>query len=203
MVGTAPNSMRVAATHVRVRISVLESEDGVREPDSKTVSSSKDRAPRFMCDEMHARLGRYLRAAGYDTAIATGGTTDRALISEAVSDGRILLTGDRHILSHKASRKTEVIILPPNGLEEPVKVLMKHFTVNWLMAPFSRCLIDNTPLKPAEDEDVQRIPMDAREFGDQISVCPECRRVYWPGTHPKRMRRKLETWQAASTDIDL
>lgn len=181
---------------------MLESEDGVREPDSKAVSSSKDRAPKFMCDEMHARLGRYLRAAGYDTAIVTAGTNDRALISEAVSDGRILLTGDRHILSHKASRETEVIILPPNGLEEPVKVLTKHCPVNWLMAPFSRCLMDNTPLKPAEHEDLQRIPKDAREIGDQITVCPECHRVYWPGSHPKRMRRKLEIWQAAAPEID-
>lgn len=181
---------------------MLESEGGVQKPDSKAVSSSKDRALRFVCDEMHARLGRYLRAAGYDTAIASGGTDDRVLISEAVSEGRVLLTGDRHILSHRASRETEVIILPPIGLEGSVNALMNHHRINWLMAPFSRCLIDNSPLKPAKDEDVQRIPMDAREFGDEISVCPECRRVYWPGSHPKRMRRKLETWQAALPEIN-
>ena len=155
-----------------------------------------------MCDEMHARLGRYLRAAGYDTVIAAPGAEDRTLISLAVSEDRILLTGDRHILSHRASRETQVIILPPNGLEGSVKVLMKSCPINWLMAPFSRCLIDNTPLRPAGDEDIERIPVDARAFGDQINVCPECRRVYWPGSHFKRMRHKLETWQAASPEID-
>lgn len=174
----------------------------MEESGNKTVSSPSQAVPRFMCDEMHARLGRYLRAAGYDTAIASAGTDDRALIAEAVSEGRVLLTGDRHILSHRSSRETEVIILPPHGLEGSVKVLMTHCPINWLMAPFSRCLIDNTPLGPAGDGDVQRIPADAREFGDQITTCPECKRVYWPGSHPKRMLRKMETWQAASPEID-
>lgn len=179
-----------------------ESEGGVQEPDNKAVSSSGEIAPGFMCDEMHARLGRYLRAAGYDTAIASAGTNDRDLISQAVSEHRILLTGDRHILSHRASRETEVIILPPNGLEGSVEVLMHCCPINWLIAPFSRCLVDNAPLRPAGDEDILRIPMDARAFGDQINVCPKCRRVYWPGSHFKRMLRKLETWQASSPEVD-
>ncbi len=179
-----------------------ESNGRAQKPDSMAVSSSEATASRFMCDEMHARLGRYLRAAGYDTAIAAGGLEDRALISQAVTEGRVLLTGDRHILSHRASRETEVIILPPNGLDGSAEALMTFLPLNWLMAPFSRCLIDNTPLRPAGDEDIRRIPVDARAFGDRINVCPECRRVYWPGSHFKRMRRKLETWQAASPEVD-
>lgn len=178
-----------------------ESEGGVQEPDNKAVSSSGETAPWFMCDEMHARLGRYLRAAGYDTAIAAPGVEDRDLISQAVSAGRILLTGDRHILSHSASREIEVIILPPEGLEKSVEVLTERHPVNWLMAPFSRCLIDNALLRPADDEDIQRIPVDARTFGDRINVCPECERVYWPGSHFRYMRSKLEAWQAASPEI--
>lgn len=181
---------------------MIESEGIVEGQDNNTVTLSEGRTLRFMCDEMHARLGRYLRAAGYDTTIAADGTDDRTMISEAVSEGRILLTGDRHILSHRASRDTQVIILPPTGLEQSVKVLTQRCRVNWLMAPFSRCLIDNTPLKLAGDKDVLRIPMDARKFGDQINVCPECQRVYWPGSHPKRVRKKLEAWQVSSPEIE-
>src|SRR5689334_350075 len=36
---------------------------------------------RLMCDEMLLRLGRWLRAAGYDTAFAAGGADDAALIA--------------------------------------------------------------------------------------------------------------------------
>ena len=42
---------------------------------------------RLLCDEMLARLGRWLRAAGYDTEIATGGASDRALTAHCAGDG--------------------------------------------------------------------------------------------------------------------
>ena len=38
-----------------------------------------------MCDEMLLRLGRWLRAAGYDTAIAEGGMEDPALIARVAN----------------------------------------------------------------------------------------------------------------------
>ena len=51
----------------------------------------------LFCDEMLARLGRWLRAAGYDTAIAEGGMPDTALIARCVTEPRVLLTRDRHL----------------------------------------------------------------------------------------------------------
>src|SRR3977135_3678526 len=52
---------------------------------------------RLYCDEMLTRLGRWLRAAGYDTAIAENGMPDAALIARCVAEDRILLTRDRHL----------------------------------------------------------------------------------------------------------
>ena len=44
---------------------------------------------RFLCDEMLAGLGRWLRIAGYDTAIASGGRRDRDLVKQAHAEQRI------------------------------------------------------------------------------------------------------------------
>jgi hypothetical protein len=53
--------------------------------------------PRFLCDEMLHGLGRWLRAAGYDTVIATRGLSDRELAARCAEERRVLLTKDRHL----------------------------------------------------------------------------------------------------------
>ena len=52
---------------------------------------------RFLCDEMLHGLGRWLRAAGYDTVIADGGLSDRAVAARCTDEHRVLLTKDRHL----------------------------------------------------------------------------------------------------------
>ena len=52
---------------------------------------------RFLCDEMLGRLARYLRAAGYDTALAAGGLPDSVWIGLAQREARLLLTCDRSL----------------------------------------------------------------------------------------------------------
>ena len=52
---------------------------------------------RLICDEMLLRLGRWLRAAGYDTVIAEGGMDDATLIARCAAENRVLLTRDREL----------------------------------------------------------------------------------------------------------
>ncbi|RFA27009.1 hypothetical protein CAI21_15770 [Alkalilimnicola ehrlichii] len=40
--------------------------------------------PRLLCDEMLLRLARWLRAAGYDTALAVSGMQDRAVFGKSL-----------------------------------------------------------------------------------------------------------------------
>ena len=56
---------------------------------------------RFLCDEMLVRLARLLRAAGYDTSLATDGEADAALLRLARDEGRILLTRDKRLAAEK------------------------------------------------------------------------------------------------------
>ena len=48
---------------------------------------------RLYCDEMLSRLGRWLRAAGYDTAIAESGLADTGIIAQCAAEGRALGRG--------------------------------------------------------------------------------------------------------------
>ena len=150
--------------------------------------------PRFLCDEMLGKLCRYLRAAGYDTLFSNHGYPDRDLLRQCHEQGRHFLTQDRLIREHKAAQGV-AFILPQGDLDHLVTLLSAHYQLDWLSHAFTRCLEDNTPLRAADAAALQRIPEDARKPGESFSYCPVCERVYWQGSHYKRMRARLLKWQ--------
>lgn len=151
--------------------------------------------PRFLCDEMLGRLCRYLRAAGYDTLLASGGHHDREWLRQCHEEGRYFLTQDMLIREHKAARDI-AMILPQGDIDQLAAWLGAHFHLDWLGHAFTRCLMDNTPLLAAGAASLERVPADALRPGEPVSLCPACGRVYWRGSHYKRMRAKLVKWQA-------
>ncbi|MBP2300830.1 DUF5615 family PIN-like protein [Azospirillum picis] len=147
----------------------------------------------WLCDEMLARLARLLRAAGHDTALATPGMPDKALLACARTQGRILLTRDRRLAEAAASQGC---LLRGQSVAEQASSLAAVFPVDWLHAPFTRCLIDNTPLRPAPPERMGEIPPGVRDLpnpftASPVNGCPCCGRLYWPGSHVRRLTASL------------
>jgi hypothetical protein len=147
---------------------------------------------RLLCDEMLKGIGRWLRAAGYDAAIAAEGASDQALVAQARAEDRILLTCDRRLAALAGGART--LVLGSERLDQAAREL-KDCGIDWLKAPFTRCLVDNVPLAPARAADLAGIPASARRDDGPILACPKCARVYWPGSHVRRMRARLERWQ--------
>jgi len=52
-------------------------------------------------------------------------------------------------------------------------------------------MIDNTPLRAASGAERQRVPEAARDLPGPVMACPSCGRLYWPGSHVRRMSAKL------------
>ncbi len=151
--------------------------------------------PRFLCDAMLGHLGHWLRAAGYDALIAGNGTSDRALVERAIADDRILLTRDRKLQEIRGA-EGRAVLLRAERLEELAADLTQRFAIDWLAAPFSRCLVCNLVLAPAPDLARQRLPADVRAAVDEVNHCRQCDRLYWAGGHVRRMTQRLERWQA-------
>ena len=101
--------------------------------------------PRFLCDEMLHGLGRWLRAAGYDTVIAKGGIPDRELARRCAGEDLILLTRDRH-LAATAAGIVPVVLFKGKSIDEPARALRTALDIDWEHAPFSRCIVDNRRL---------------------------------------------------------
>jgi uncharacterized protein with PIN domain len=146
-------------------------------------------------------LGKWLRAAGYDTAITEGGLSDRILAARCAAEGRILLTKDRH-LAGTAAGVTPVVLIFGAGLDEDAISLRSALGIDWQHAPFTRCIVDNRPLDLAPADLVARVPEGSRAAGGPLRVCPDCGRLYWPGGHVRRMQQRLITWKSAPASRD-
>ena len=148
----------------------------------------------FLCDHMLIRLGRWLRAAGYDTAIVEAGVSDRELIHRALSEGRLLISRDRKLLEFRHAATT-VIVLGANSMAACAEELTARLGIDWLLRPFTRCLVCNTPLVEASPEFLARVPEPSRASPETVFQCVPCGKVYWQGGHVRRMRRKLGRWR--------
>jgi predicted Fe-S protein YdhL (DUF1289 family) len=65
--------------------------------------------------------------------------------------------------------------------------------------PFSRCLICNARLLPVAKRLVRDLlPERVRDRLDSFHRCPGCQRIYWEGSHWRRMRERLQRALAAT-----
>ncbi|MCE5316269.1 MAG: Mut7-C RNAse domain-containing protein [Parachlamydia sp.] len=149
---------------------------------------------KFLCDQMLVRLGRWLRAAGYDTVIVEKACDDRTILEQALREGRLLLTRDRHFME-MATPQPLVVWLKGNILAECIQELSQKVPINWLHKPFSRCLVCNHELILADDSALQLVSEDIRGEPYTFWFCEQCQKVYWDGSHTNRMLRQMEKWQ--------
>lgn len=153
---------------------------------------------RFLCDRMLARLARWLRAAGYDTAMAGESEPDTLLIARAQAGDRLLLTCDRRMLAEREPddpAQNRIVLLGSSKPQAAAAELSRRLRIDWLAAPFTRCLRDNQPIRPAGAAERRRAPGGVPTHGGAIQACPACGRIYWPGSHVRRMHRQLSLWQ--------
>jgi uncharacterized protein with PIN domain len=149
---------------------------------------------KLLCDEMLGGLARWLRAAGYDTVQAERGAKDAALIARCADEGRVLISRDRRLIE-EARRRTPGVLLATDELDGQARQLRCALGLDWIWAPLTRCLIDNTPLRDATDAELARIPEPSRALSGPFRACPSCGRVFWPGSHVRRIMSQLQDWR--------
>lgn len=147
-----------------------------------------------MCDEMLAGLNRWLRAAGYDSLLVNAGADDATVLATACEDERRLLTRDTR-LAHAAGADV-AMLLKGQSLDEQALEVAPQLDVDWTAAPFTRCLVANHLLRAATEDQRLGVPDLARHLPGPFLACPACNRIYWPGSHVRRMMTRLRRWRA-------
>jgi uncharacterized protein with PIN domain len=144
--------------------------------------------PAFVLDGHLGTLARYLRLLGFDAAWRRD-PADEDLARQSAGEDRILLTRDRGVLMRAAVvrgrwvRATE----PRAQLAEVAAV----YDLARTAAPFSRCMKCNSLLRGATPEEAAAAPSGIRERQRDFNFCPSCRRLYWAGSHYRRMNAML------------
>jgi len=143
--------------------------------------------PKLLVDGMLGRLAKWLRILGYDTAYDSR-LDDNELVRRARAEGRWLLTRDGEL----AGRRGVHSLLIDSGHLASQLAQVRSELGQAKGGPFSRCPVCNTRLEKVSPEDIKsRVPKFILRIHRRFRRCPSCDRIYWPGSHWKRMRKRV------------
>jgi uncharacterized protein with PIN domain len=146
--------------------------------------------PRFLLDCHLGRLTAHLRMLGFDCLYQND--YDDAKMTEIVQrEERILLTRDRRLLMRKVIQHGYCLrSLDP--LEQLTEIVHR-FELTARTHPFHRCLRCNHPLEPIDKATIlDRLEPLTKKYFDEFHICPDCRQIYWKGSHYERMTRLIQ-----------
>jgi hypothetical protein len=150
---------------------------------------------KFILSRELGRLAKWLRILGVDAAYFNQDNTS-PLVIQALRDNRIIITRN-HRLAKSCRLKT--ILVKSEKLKEQLYQILKELKldINSDMM-FSRCIICNVILEGVDKDKVQdKVPEYVFKTQDNFIACPECKRIYWSGTHWGNVAQTLKEIGAA------
>ena len=140
--------------------------------------------PCFDVDGMLGRLAKWLRILGFDAAYPRiSSTIGRYFVTtkDRISGGQTIVVSGDDPMEQLKQVLTAIHVRPDQSLF------------------FSRCLICNVPVVEIPKAEVAgRVPEEIFGSRSEFHECPQCRRVYWEGSHLSRIVRRL-----TSAGVDL
>jgi uncharacterized protein len=145
---------------------------------------------RFIADAHLGGLAQLLRLAGFDTRYDNH-FADETIEELAQSEARIVLTRDRELLKRRTLlHGCYVRALQP---DEQWSEVAQRLGLSAHVRPFRLCLMCNVPLRRASLDEVDgRVPDGVRARHTRFVTCDVCRRVFWEGSHWRRMRARID-----------
>lgn len=143
------------------------------------------RVTRFIADVHLGTLARYLRLLGFDT-VWERDFSDETIIDRSVREKRVILTRDRGILRH--GRVTHGYWLRSTDPRQQLDEVVRALDLSGAIEPYTRCLECNGTLRAAAPAEVAGdVPPRVLEYYREFSKCNGCGRVYWAGSHRKKL----------------
>jgi len=148
------------------------------------------RETRFIADAHLGGLARLLRMTGLDTVYANGWDDDE-IVRLALAEHRIVLTRDRGLLMRRDI--THGCYVHAQRSAAQAREVFDRLDLHGSARPFTRCLECNAPLRAVDKAAVEaRLPAGVGPLHDHFVACAECGRVYWEGSHWRRMRATVD-----------
>ena len=156
------------------------------------------RKTRFVLDVHLGKLALILRLLGFDV-LFPGDVEDRELARISVEEERILLTRDTMLLKRAAI--THGCYMHSQDPEVQAAEILDRLDLRGSVKTFTRCLRCGARLKAVSKETVLHMlePL-TRKYYQEFSICTECGKVYWKGSHYRPLLDLLERMNIPTTE---
>ncbi|MDH4944263.1 Mut7-C RNAse domain-containing protein [Sulfurimonas sp. C5] len=143
---------------------------------------------KFIADCHLGKLAKYLRMMGFDTLFFDS-IDDDDLIELSEQEDRIILTRDK--LLHEKKTSNTFYLHSIDNFEQLCE-LNRVFSIKNNRQK-SRCTLCNVTLKEVNKTEIlDQVPSKVLNYFNFFEICPKCKRIYWHGSHYKRMMHKIE-----------
>jgi uncharacterized protein with PIN domain len=144
---------------------------------------------KFVVDGMLGKLAKWLKILGFDVAYDNK-AEDSALVRLARKQGCVLLTRDVRLQEEAGDIPS--LFIESEKWQEQVEQVLGDLNLQRLARPYSRCISCNIELKNLPKKKAKNLVAPfILERAASFAICPECGRVFWPGTHFEDMDSKL------------
>jgi len=143
----------------------------------------------FAADAMLGRLARWLRVLGYDT-LYNPHIPIHELVKIAQREKRLLLTRNRGAAQEFPD---QTLFIPEQRPKDQLRFLIQRFQLDTRGYIFSRCVLCNVMVQRIpREEAAPHVPGPILESQSVFYRCPVCSKVYWEGSHLKRVRQWID-----------
>jgi len=138
---------------------------------------------KFIADVMLGRLAKRMRLLGFDV-LYNNSLDDNEIVRLSLEQDRVILTRDTGLAERPLAANH--LFIKSDRVQEQMEQVHAEFAIEPL--PLTRCSRCNEPLAPLDKRNARDlVPPYVYEAHTQFLQCTDCGRIYWKGSHVRRM----------------
>lgn len=145
---------------------------------------------KFIIDKMLGGLAKYMLILGFDTLYFSQNDVNR-LIETARKECRVILT--RNSKLQNSIGLPGFLLITDDQPAKQLRQVVNHFGITIEQDKlFTRCLHCNQKLLKTNAETIKGcVPPYIASYHQKFFLCPQCKKVYWGGSHYKMMQEMI------------
>ncbi|MFP3215357.1 MAG: Mut7-C RNAse domain-containing protein [Candidatus Micrarchaeota archaeon] len=157
---------------------------------------------RIVADNMLVKLARWLRLGGISVENAPY-TVDNKIISFVKRKKALLLTSDKQLARRSRRRGFDVLLINDTSLDKQLAYVIRALNLKPKL-PSMICPVCNGKLKKVSKSSVKDlVPKKVYALHKNFYKCSKCGKIYWRGTHWKRIKERYKRVEALERKISL